>query len=151
MFLNRENDTTAIQNLLGQFPVVSILGARQCGKTTLARHMPFKHYFDLENPRDAVKLENPQLALEGLEGLIVIDEIQRAPNLFTLIRYLVDYNPSQKYLILGSASKALIRQSSESLAGRIGYYHLDGRTCHGGHHADLSSRGRPKLWCQNWG
>ena len=88
--------------------------------------LPLDHRFDLENPRDAARLETPQLALEELEGLIAIDEIQRAPELFPLLRYLVDTYPKQRYVILGSASRDLIQQSSESLAGRIGYHYLSG-------------------------
>jgi len=122
----RPIDTANIRKRLDGFPVTAILGPRQCGKTTLARTFPYAHYFDLENPRDLAPLENPQLALEDLQGLIVIDEIQRLPELFPLIRYLVDTRPRQKYLILGSASRDLIRQSSESLAGRIAYYNLGG-------------------------
>jgi predicted AAA+ superfamily ATPase len=108
------------------FPVTAILGPRQCGKTTLTREFPADHYFDLENPRDQALLAEPQLALETLSGLIVIDEVQRAPELFPLLRYLVDQRKSQRYLILGSASQDLIRQSSESLAGRIAFHRLGG-------------------------
>lgn len=112
-------------------PVVAILGPRQCGKTTLAR-MYAERYppipttrFDLEDPTDLAALANPKLALQGLEGLVVIDEIQRAPGLFQVLRVLVD-RPGQRarFLILGSASRDLIRQSSESLAGRIGHLEL---------------------------
>lgn len=105
--------------------------------------MAADHYFDLENPRDAARLEEPQLALEDLHGLVVIDEIQRIPNLFPLIRYLVDTHPNQKYLILGSASRDLIRQSSESLAGRIAYYHLAGFRLN-----DVGSTAFKRLWLQ---
>lgn len=126
MFINRPLDLKRIQELLDIFPVVAILGSRQCGKTTLAKRIQAQHYFDLENPRDISRLENPQLALESLEGLIAIDEVQRAPGLFPLIRFLVDNHARQKYLILGSASHHLLRQSSESLAGRIGYHYLSG-------------------------
>lgn len=119
-------DQKEIRKRIKAFPVTAILGPRQCGKTTLARTMDFDHYFDLENPRDMARLEQPQLALEDLKGLIVIDEIQRYPDIFPLIRYLVDNIIDQKYLILGSASRDLIRQSSESLAGRIAYFHLGG-------------------------
>ena len=122
----RDIDTRQIKRRLDAFPVTAILGPRQCGKTTLARTLSADHYFDLENPRDAARLEQPQLALEDLKGLIVIDEIQRIPELFTLLRHLVDTNPGQKYLILGSASRDLIRQSSESLAGRIAFRELGG-------------------------
>jgi uncharacterized protein len=140
-FIKRNNDQAEIRGLIDVFRVTAILGPRQCGKTTLARGFNSDHYFDLENPRDAAKLENPQLALEDLTGLIVIDEIQRHPDLFPLIRYLVDHNDRQKYLILGSASRDLIRQSSETLAGRIAYYHLGGFKLGDIHVADLK-----KLW-----
>jgi len=124
--IQRPNDVANILNRIAGFPVTAILGPRQCGKTTLARQLDYDHYFDLENPRDAARLEHPQLALEELRGLVVIDEIQRLPNLFPLMRYLVDTHSEQKYLILGSASRDLLRQTSESLAGRIAYYHLGG-------------------------
>ena len=126
MIIQRERDIREVTRLTRIFPVVAILGARQCGKTTLAKQFAFSHYFDLENRRDMARLEDPQLALEDLEGLIVIDEIQCLPDLFPLLRYLVDTNRKQRYLILANASRDLIRQSSESLAGRIGYYHLGG-------------------------
>lgn len=111
-------------------PVVALLGPRQCGKSTLARDYASKtkgetHFFDLENPRDLYQLENPILALEDLKGLIIIDEIQRVPNLFPYLRALVDKRKRKiKLLILGSASRDLIQQSSESLAGRITYVEL---------------------------
>lgn len=122
----RPIDIGNIGKLLDMFPVVALLGARQCGKTTIAREFNYNHYFDLENPRDMARLEHPQLALEDLTGLTVIDEVQRMPDLFPLIRFLVDGKPDQKYLLLGSASRDLLKQSSESLAGRIGYYRLEG-------------------------
>lgn len=108
------------------FPVTAILGPRQSGKTTLSKEFRPDHLFDLENPRDLAMLAEPQLALEPLSGRIVIDEIQRSPGLFPLLRYLVDTRPDQRYLILGSASRDLIRQSAESLAGRVAYHELDG-------------------------
>lgn len=92
----------------------------------MARRVAYTAYFDLENPRDLARLDQPLLALESIEGLVVIDEIQRKPDLFPLLRYLVDGNPRRRFLILGSASKALVRQSSESLAGRIAYVELGG-------------------------
>jgi len=113
-------------------PIVAILGPRQCGKTTLA-HLYIEHerlngsvhFFDLENSVDLMTLENPKTALESLDGLIVLDEIQRAPDLFTVLRVLADQKrPGRRFLILGSASRELIRQSSESLAGRIAYIEL---------------------------
>jgi hypothetical protein len=120
----------AISNKFRTHPVVALLGPRQCGKTTLARMYAEAapqpvHYFDLEDPIDVTRLENPKLTLEGLQGTIIIDEIQHAPDVFKLIRVLVDKQPlQQQYLILGSASRELIKQSSESLAGRINYLEL---------------------------
>lgn len=113
-------------------PVVGILGPRQCGKTTLAHQFVAQyprssiHFFDLEDPRDLAKLDNPMLSLESLTGIVIIDEIQRRPELFPVLRVLVDRNRDAKFLILGSASRELIFQSSESLAGRIGYLELGG-------------------------
>lgn len=124
--IDRPIDLKEINELISQFPVTAILGARQSGKTTLANQLKFQHYFDLENPQDLAGLENPQLTLENLKGLIVIDEIQRKPEIFPIIRYLVDNYSDQKYLILGSASQQLIKQSSDSLAGRIAYKYLNG-------------------------
>ena len=126
MLIDRPTDRAALARLMAVFPVTGILGPRQSGKTTLAHELSSSHFFDLENPRDAAMLAQPQLALEALTGLIVIDEIQRAPELFPLIRYLVDGHRDQRYLILGSASRDLIRQSSESLAGRVAYHELGG-------------------------
>ncbi|MBN1523400.1 MAG: ATP-binding protein [Spirochaetales bacterium] len=127
--VSRSIDTTLLSKYVRQFPVTAILGPRQCGKTTLVKSQPFDHFFDLENPRDLAKLDTPQLALENLTGLIVIDEIQRKKELFPLLRFLVDNNPNQKYLILGSASRELIQQSSESLAGRVIFHELGGFRC----------------------
>jgi uncharacterized protein len=124
--IERPLDRNALSRLMTIFPVIAILGPRQCGKTTLARTLQSDHYFDLENPQDASVLDQPQLALEDLEGVTVIDEIQRKPDLFPLLRYLVDQTKKQKFVILGSASRDLIRQSSETLAGRIGYHYLGG-------------------------
>jgi len=139
--IERKIDRLEIQERISAFPVTAILGPRQCGKTTLARQFNYDHYFDLENPRDTAKLEQPQLALEDLVGLIVIDEIQRVPDLFPLLRYLVDNNPGQKYLILGSASRDLIRQGSESLAGRVAFYHLSGFRI-----LDIGAENQRRLW-----
>ena len=110
-------------------PVCGVLGPRQVGKTTLARQYSklytqgSVHFFDLENPFDRVRLEEPFTALSQLDGLVVIDEIQHAPDIFPVLRVLVDERPRQ-FLILGSASRDLIHQSSETLAGRIGYIEL---------------------------
>ena len=113
-------------------PVCALLGPRQVGKTTLAKayvkqfNIDDVHMFDLEDPIDLARLENPMLALSSLSNkLIVIDEIQRRPDLFPVLRVIVDRtNRQQKFLILGSASRDLIMQSSETLAGRIGYIEL---------------------------
>jgi predicted AAA+ superfamily ATPase len=106
-------------------PVVALLGPRQCGKTTLARQFSGPqeevHFFDLEDTRDLATLTNPHIALAGRTGLIVIDEVQRLPDLFPTLRVLVDELKNRRFLILGSASRDLIQQSSETLAGRIGY------------------------------
>lgn len=139
--LDRPRDLEQVQRLLAVFPVVAILGARQVGKTTLAGMIPHRHHFDLENPRDLRRLEEPQLALEGLAGLVVIDEIQRKPELFPLLRYLVDQDPGRRFLVLGSASRDLIRQGSETLAGRIGFCRLGGFSIDEVGEVDLS-----RLW-----
>ena len=128
--IKRKSYLEEIRKAFEIHPVVAILGPRQCGKTTLAKQYYEKlkgdvHVFDLENPRDLTKLEEPQLALEGLEGVVVIDEIQRKEELFPLLRVLVDQKKEKiKFLILGSASRDLIKQSSETLAGRIEYLEL---------------------------
>lgn len=106
--------------------VVGLLGARQVGKTTIARQFAsrFKgkvHFFDLEEPLNAERFLNPRLVLNDLEGLVILDEIQCCPNLFPLLRVLADENRNVHYLILGSASPELVARSSESLAGRIAY------------------------------
>jgi len=124
--VKRRQDLQKLHLLLHTFPVTAILGPRQVGKTVLSQEIQADYYFDLENPRDLQKLAQAQTTLENLQGLIVIDEIQRLSNLFPLLRYLVDSNDQQQYLILGSASRDLMQQSSESLAGRIGYYYLNG-------------------------
>ncbi len=109
-------------------PVCALLGPRQCGKTTLARVIAEEEpttFFDLEDPVDLRRLEAPKMALEGLEGLVVLDEIQRRPDLFDLLRVLVDRpgNPA-RFLVLGSASLDLVSGASDSLAGRIGFVDL---------------------------
>lgn len=121
-----------IEFLFNVTPSVAILGPRQCGKTTLARlyadnyHIKPIYWFDLENPDDLGRLASPMLALAELEGLIVIDEIQKRPDLFPALRVLIDeHKGTQRYLILGSASRDLIQQSSETLAGRINYMELN--------------------------
>lgn len=110
-------------------PVLALLGPRQCGKTTIAKRYSQQkehlHYFDCENPFDLARLDAPMLALQDLTGLIIIDEIQRRPDLFPVLRVLVDAKKrGRKFLILGSASRDLIKQSSESLAGRVSYLEI---------------------------
>ncbi len=102
---------------------MALLGPRQCGKTTLASQLlspGSPNYFDLEDPASLARLDQPMTALSGLKDLVVIDEIQRRPDLFPVLRVLADRVPlPARSLILGSASPGLLRQSSESLAGRI--------------------------------
>jgi len=125
---------TALETALERSPVVVLSGPRQCGKTTLARGLlraDSVNYFDLEDPASLARLDEPMTALRPLEGLVVIDEVQRRPDLFPILRVLTDRRPSPAhFLILGSASGDLLRQTSESLAGRseritIGGFSLD--------------------------
>ena len=124
--------TERLTDLLTRFPVAGLIGARQVGKTTLARQLAAASrgpvtVFDLEHPGDVARLTEPMLALERLTGLVVIDEVQRRPDLFPALRVLAD-RPGLpcRFLVLGSASPALLRQSSESLAGRIAYLQVNG-------------------------
>lgn len=115
---------------LARSRVVALVGPRQCGKTTLARalaHGSRANYFDLEDPRSLARLAEPMTALEGLRGLIVIDEVQLRPDLFPVLRVLADRKPlPARILVLGSTSPGLLRQSSESLAGRIEIIEIGG-------------------------
>jgi uncharacterized protein len=125
----RTKSLQALQKKLRQAHIVGILGPRQCGKTTLVKQFAKKNhvtFFDLEDPRDVARLQNPMLVLEPLEGIIVIDEIQRQPELFPILRVLADKKKKNKFIILGSASPQLIKESSESLAGRIAFLNLGG-------------------------
>jgi uncharacterized protein len=128
----RPDHIRRVTELVAQFPVVAIIGARQVGKTTLAQQIADQAdapvtRFDLEDPADLARLEVPALALESIEGLVVLDEIQRLPEIFPVLRVLVDRDRRPaRFLVLGSASPELLRQSSESLAGRIAYHHLPG-------------------------
>jgi hypothetical protein len=139
--IDRNPDKNEIARRIDLYPVTAILGPRQCGKTTLARQFQAIDFYDLENPVDHARLENPILELREKKGLAVIDEIQRKPELFPAIRYMVDNNPDLKFLILGSASRDLIRQSSETLAGRISYFHLYGLRLH-----DVGLLNYSRLW-----
>jgi hypothetical protein len=128
-YIPRKQEAEILQ-LLQNFPAVAILGPRQCGKSTLAKYLlnnfPSAIFLDLENPEDRQKLTAPELFFSGNENrLICLDEIQRIPGLFPLLRSVIDRNGKNgQFLILGSASRDLIRQSAESLAGRIIFVEL---------------------------
>ncbi|MCP3957132.1 MAG: ATP-binding protein [bacterium] len=130
--IERNRHIEALEGTLRRHPVVAILGARQVGKTTLARQLVERlpgpsTVFDLENPDDLGRLAEPMLALGELRGLVVLDEIQRRPELFPVLRVLADRpGTPARFLVLGSASPDLLKQSSESLAGRILYHQLGG-------------------------
>jgi predicted AAA+ superfamily ATPase len=144
--IKRNEALGALRGLISRHRIVAVLGARQVGKTTLARqigrtwdgHVTF---FDLEDPEELRLLDEPMLALRGLRGLVVLDEIQRRPELFPVLRVLCDQPRAPRFLILGSASPDLLRQSSESLAGRIHYYELGGLDT-----SDVGISQMKKLW-----
>src|SRR3989338_9174873 len=119
-----------LRRALRRSRVVALIGPRQCGKTTTARRLvnhKSSNYFDLEDPLVLARLEEPMLALGNLRGLVAVDEIQRRPDLFPILRVLADRKPlPSKFLILGSAAPELIRKSSESLAGRIEFIEMNG-------------------------
>lgn len=132
MEIVRQRHLDDVIRLLRASPVVAILGARQVGKTTLAAMVARTSKgpvatFDLENPADVSRLADPMLALEAHRGLVILDEVQRRPDLFPILRVLADRpRTPARFLVLGSASAAMLRQTSESLAGRISFYHLEG-------------------------
>ncbi len=109
---------------------MGLIGPRQCGKTTLARQFvaaDSPNYFDLEDPLSLARLDEPMTALGPLSGMVVIDEVQRRPDLFGVLRVLADRdNSPARFLVLGSAGPELLRQSAESLAGRVEYIELTG-------------------------
>lgn len=119
----RDTILAALRAALERSPVAVLSGPRQCGKTTLARQLlapEAVNYFDLEDPVSLARLDEPMTALRPLEGLVVIDEVQRRPDLFPALRLLADRRPNPaRFFILGSASGDLLRQTSESLAGRV--------------------------------
>ena len=147
MLIPRTYHVSQIMSRMEQNPVVAIIGARQVGKTTITHEiatlikMPI-HRFDLGDPEDLARLNEPKLALKDLTGLVIIDEIQRKPELFPLLRVLADRDDkAAQFLILGSASPKLLKQSSESLAGRISYYSLNGFAVD-----EIDSKDELKLW-----
>ncbi len=143
----RAHEMETVQRLLRRYPVVGVTGARQVGKTTLARQVAADWkapatLFDLENPQDLARLADPLLALRGLKGLVIIDEVQRQPDLFPLLRVLADRpRTPARFLALGSASPELLRQGSESLAGRIAYHELEGFSVE-----EVGIAHHPRLW-----
>jgi predicted AAA+ superfamily ATPase len=134
-----------VREALARSPVVALVGPRQVGKTTLARTLlrpDSPQWFDLEDPQVEAQLAEPMIALRDLRGLVVIDEIQHAPNLFKVLRVLVDRpGVPARFLVLGSASPALLQQSSESLAGRIEVIEIGGFTLD-----ETGAANAPPLW-----
>jgi uncharacterized protein len=145
--IDRPRHLLRVEKLLGTHSVVAILGARQVGKTTLALEFARRFSgrvtrFDLDDPDDLARLAEPKLALEPLDGLVVLDEVQRRPDLFPVLRVLVDRrDQAVRFLVLGSASPDLLRQSSETLAGRIAYHELEGLDSN-----EVGLEAVPRLW-----
>ena len=141
----RDSYMRQLETALRRSPVTALLGPRQCGKTTLARLFASQRgasYFDLESEPDARRLANPELVLGRLDGLVVLDEIQRQPALFNALRVLVDRpDVDVRFLILGSASPELVRGVSESLAGRVEFVELAGFDL-----AETGVEAWPRLW-----
>lgn len=143
--IERKLDIELVRHALRRSPVVALLGPRQCGKTTLARRFVAPdslNYFDLEDPASLARLDEPDTALRSLKKLVVIDEVQRRPELFPVLRVLADRRPlPARFLILGSVSPDLLRQSSETLAGRLETLPLEGFRL-----ADLGSSAQGRHW-----
>jgi len=143
----RVGELSKLRRQLRDYPVVALLGARQVGKTTLARSLAGRlaskaTFFDLEDEREQAKLAEPLMVLEHLRGLVVLDEIQRIPRLFEPLRMLADRRPlPARFLLLGSASPTLLKNASESLAGRIAYHELGGF-----HLAEVGAEQMQRLW-----
>jgi uncharacterized protein len=145
MRIDRADVLNQVRRSIRANPVTVLYGPRQCGKTTVAREIASAsraEYFDLEDPVSERRLSEPMLALRSLRGLIVIDEVQRRPDLFPALRVLADRNPlPARFLILGSASPELLRQGSESLAGRIALIEMSGFNI-----SETGSDAMRKLW-----
>ena len=143
--IQRPGAIERLSKVLQVHPVAALLGPRQCGKTTLAGMFAEgkpSTTFDLESPVGRQQLSAPMAALEQLSGLVVIDEIQRQPELFELLRVLVDRTDNAaRFLVLGSASPSLVKGTSESLAGRVGFVDLSGFTM-----PEVGSEARDRLW-----
>jgi uncharacterized protein len=147
MRISRPAHLQRLERLLREHAVVALLGARQVGKTTLAREIMRRRkgpatLFDLEDPRDLAQLAEPTLALAGLRGLVVLDEVQHRPDLFGVLRVLAD-RPRRpaRFLVLGSATPELLRQGSETLAGRIAFHELGGFDLE-----EVGARNLERLW-----
>jgi predicted AAA+ superfamily ATPase len=149
MMISRPSYRAALEQALKRSPVTALLGPRQCGKTTLARTFTGQtqatgqvHYFDLEAPADRQRLQNPELLLTSISGLIILDEIQIAPEIFSILRVLVDRPEHRnRYLILGSASPQIIKNVSETLAGRVEFVDLSGFDL-----SETDASAKDKLW-----
>lgn len=147
MGIQRAAYVQTIRQRLRDNPIVSLVGPRQAGKTTLARMVAEAssepvHFFDLESPADLARLAHPELVLRPLTGLVVLDEVQRRPDLFPLLRVLADRpGTPARFLILGSASPALLEDGSESLAGRVSFIDVTGLSL-----AELGEESLPQLW-----
>ena len=143
--IDRPEPLTRITQTFEVHPIAALLGPRQCGKTTLAKVLAKKEpsvYFDLESPVDLQRLSAPMTVLEALKGLVVIDEIQRKPELFELLRVLADRPKAPaRFLVLGSANPAMVKGVSESLAGRVGFVDLSGFSL-----GEIGANRRETLW-----
>ncbi len=145
MLIPRPDLVARVRRALRTNPVVTLLGPRQCGKTTLARQLTstgVAHYFDLEDPVTEARLAEPMTALAPLRGLVILDEVQRLPALFPILRVLAD-RPRRpaRFLLLGSASPDLMRASSESLAGRVAFIDMSGLVV-----GEVGARQMRRLW-----
>ncbi|MCF6277239.1 MAG: ATP-binding protein [Anaerolineales bacterium] len=151
MEIERQAYIDKLKHRLGSNPIVALLGPRQVGKTTLAHMYVLQneaapshpiHIFDLESPSDQTRLSNPELTLSPLKGLVILDEIQRMPELFPLLRVLADRaNSPARFIILGSAEPSLLKKTSESLAGRISFIDVSGFSID-----EVGDKKQNKLW-----